>query len=166
MLIRPARAGEFEAVGALTVAAYTGDGHLATTAEYVEELRDARARASEATLLVAVDEEARVMGTVTFCLAGTTYAELARPGEAEFRMLAVAAEARNRGIGELLVARCIELARAAQCSGLVLCTMDSMVAAHRIYGRFGFRRAPDRDWEPVPGIRLMAFLLPLDQGPC
>jgi hypothetical protein len=34
-----------------------------------------------------------------------------------------------------------------------------MRAAHRAYERLGFRRAPERDWSPVPGIDLYAFAL-------
>jgi ribosomal protein S18 acetylase RimI-like enzyme len=162
VLIRPARPSEFDAVGQLTVEAYTVDGHLDATADYVEELRDAQSRAVGAQLLVALEREgAPVLGTVTFCLAGTPYAELARCGEAEFRMLAVAPEARKRGVGHQLVAHCVELAKGASCSGLVLCSLESMVAAQRIYGRFGFQRTPERDWEAVPGLSLLAFLLPL-----
>jgi hypothetical protein len=36
-----------------------------------------------------------------------------------------------------------------------------MTTAHRLYERLGFRRAPDRDFEPVPGILLWAYVLPL-----
>jgi hypothetical protein len=36
-----------------------------------------------------------------------------------------------------------------------------MRAAHRIYERLGFRRAPDRDWSPVPGVDLIAFVVSL-----
>ena len=32
-----------------------------------------------------------------------------------------------------------------------------MTAAHRLYERLGFVRAPDRDWGPVPGVDLVAF---------
>jgi predicted N-acetyltransferase YhbS len=162
VLIRPARPNELEIVGEITVAAYTADGHLDATSDYLDELRDAESRAADAELLVAVaGAEGPVLGTVTFCLAGTPYAELAGPGEAEFRMLAVASGARGQRIGGALVQRCVDLARAAGCTGVVICSMESMTAAHRIYGRFGFRRAPERDWEPVPGTRLIAFLLPL-----
>ncbi len=155
-------------MGELTVSVYTGDGYVAADSDYVAELRDAPSRAAEATLLVAVDESIEtpvvgtaVVGTVTFCLAGSTYADLAEPGEAEFRMLAVAPAARGRRIGEQLVGRCVELARAAGCSGLALSSMETMSVAHRIYQRFGFTRVPERDWEPAPGVRLVAFLLRL-----
>ena len=84
---------------------------------YADELRDAERRAREATLLVALlppgegdgatagDDDLVVVGTVTLAPYGTSYAEVAEPGELEIRMLAVAPEARRRGIAELLVAR-------------------------------------------------------------
>jgi hypothetical protein len=36
-----------------------------------------------------------------------------------------------------------------------------MRAAHAIYERLGFTRAPERDWSPLPGVRLLAFTLSL-----
>jgi ribosomal protein S18 acetylase RimI-like enzyme len=173
VLIRPARAEELAAAGEVTVAAYTSAGYLDPASPYVAELRDAATRAAAATLLVAVEGEgapepgaspasgAAVLGTVTFCLAGTPYAEVAVPGEAEFRMLAVDPRARGRGTGGALVRRCVELAEQAGASALTLCSMETMLPAQRIYRRLGFRRAPERDWEPTPGLRLVAFRLPL-----
>jgi hypothetical protein len=38
-----------------------------------------------------------------------------------------------------------------------------MRVAHRVYERLGFRRAPERDWSPVPGIELLAFVLALEE---
>jgi hypothetical protein len=40
-------------------------------------------------------------------------------------------------------------------------TQQSMSGAHRIYERLGFRRTPERDWSPVPGIDLFTYALPL-----
>ena len=31
------------------------------------------------------------------------------------------------------------------------------VAAQRLYQRAGFRRLPDRDWSPAPGVTLLAY---------
>ena len=39
--------------------------------------------------------------------------------------------------------------------------MTSMRAAHAVYRRAGFERAPERDWSPVPGVELLAFTLRL-----
>ena len=42
-----------------------------------------------------------------------------------------------------------------------MCSAWNMTTAHRIYQRIGFTRLPDRDWEPVPGVALLAFTLDL-----
>ncbi len=39
--------------------------------------------------------------------------------------------------------------------------MTSMTAARRIYERIGFVRDPERDWQPVPDIQLLGYVLPL-----
>jgi hypothetical protein len=36
-----------------------------------------------------------------------------------------------------------------------------MHAAHRVYERFGFTRAPERDWSPVEGLVLLVYVLEL-----
>ena len=168
MLIRPAAPDELAAVGELTVSAYAADGYLDGTEDYSDELRAAARRAELATLLVAVADRSnsvsqagQLLGTATFCLAGTPYAEVSRPGEAEFRMLAVAAEARGQGVGAALVQSCIDLARTAGSTALALCSLQEMLPAHRIYQRIGFVRAPDRDWDPHAGLTLVAFVLAL-----
>ncbi|MFP3988027.1 GNAT family N-acetyltransferase [Streptomyces sp. E11-3] len=164
--IRPARAEEYEALGELTAQAYLQDGHLDFGAEdpYLHTLRDVASRAAKAEVLVAVDSGgptgAAPLGGVTFAVAGTPLAEIARTGEAEFRMLAVDPAARGRGVGEALVRACLERARAAECTGVVLSTQASMHSAHRIYERLGFVRTPDRDWEPVPDlVSLLTYAL-------
>ena len=154
------------AVGDLTVAAYVSDGLLDPADDYVAVLRQAEDRAAAADLMVAVEptspsDRGRLLGTVTYCLAGTPYADVARPGEAEFRMLAVAPAARGRGVGSALTSWCVARAGADGCSALVLSSLPGMTAAHRVYGRLGFVRAPARDWEPRPGMSLVAYVLAL-----
>ncbi|PBC96303.1 acetyltransferase (GNAT) family protein [Streptomyces sp. Ag82_O1-15] len=83
----------------------------------------------------------------------STTTDLARPGEAEIRMLAVARESRGRAAGETLVRACVDHARATDgCVRVVLSSQRIMHAAHRIYERLGFTRAPDRDWNPLPDL--------------
>ena len=162
VVVRPARPDEVERAGELVHDTYVGDGLVAASSPYTRVLRDAASRAATAVLIVAVDEAGSMLGTVTYAPNGTPYAQVARDGEAEFRMLAVATTARRRGIARALVLDVVERARADGATGLVLSSSADMTAAHRLYAELGFLRTPERDWEP-PGdaISLRVFVLPL-----
>ncbi|MDV5148270.1 GNAT family N-acetyltransferase [Streptomyces sp. SBC-4] len=160
--IRAVRPEEYEELGDLTGLTYLNDGLLLHGEDdfYLAVLRDTARRAREAEVLVAVDADERIIGGVTYARGDTTWADIAVAGEAEFRMLVVAPEARGRGVGEALVRACADRAGAApECARLVLSTSPTMVSAHRIYERMGFVRTPERDWEPVPGFRLRTYSL-------
>ena len=161
LVIRPAHRDELTAVGALTLDAYAADGFVTATSPYAEELRDAATRAREAELYVAVDEDGALVGTVTFCPEGSPYQEVARPGEGEFRMLAVAPDARRRGVAEALVRMCVERSAELGYDAVVLSSMPVQRSAQRVYERVGFRRTPELDWRPRPEIELLAFRLDL-----
>ncbi|WP_059012262.1 GNAT family N-acetyltransferase [Streptomyces specialis] len=164
IVIRDARPEEYGAVGELTARAFLADG-LLTFGEadpYLTELRDAARRAVHAELLVAVAAAGRVpLGSVTFVGDGGELAHLAGEGEAEFRMLAVSPGARGRGVGEALVRECLRRARARGLRRVVISSASQMHTAHRLYGRLGFVRAPERDWEHLPGDPLHAFAVDL-----
>ena len=162
MTVRETRAEEFETVGQLVVSAYVGEGLVDADSGYVNELRDTAARSRDADLLVAVDEgQAQLLGTVTYCAGGSRYSEVAVPGEADFRMLAVDGAARGRGVGETLVRACLDRARAAGASTMRLSTKENMHAAHRLYERLGFHRTPELDWSPDADIKLLTYALDL-----
>lgn len=158
--IRRPRTDELDAVGRLTVAAYVGGGVIPADAPYLEFLGDAAHRDAEAELWVAVDERG-VVGTVTLVEPGSPLTEIAREGEAEIRSLAVAPGATGEGIGEALTRHTVDLARERGYTSMVLSSSTTMHAAHRLYERLGFTRLPERDWSPVPGVRLVAYTLPL-----
>lgn len=160
-VIRPVVPEELDAVGDLTVRVYLEAGFLPPESPYAAQLRDTARRARDAELLVAVDDNRAVVGSVTYAVHGGDYAELAGPGEGEFRMLVVAPEARKQGIGEALVRACLDRARAAGCTAMRLSTQTAMTDAHRLYERVGFTRTPDLDWSPAPGVALLAYFLPL-----
>ncbi|MFJ6390371.1 GNAT family N-acetyltransferase [Streptomyces sp. NPDC091972] len=164
ILIRPAQPTDYEPLGEITARAYLDDGLLAFGDEddwYLTELKDVAKRARTAEVLVAAEDN-HLLGGVTYVPHGGPLAELARPGEAEIRMLAVAHEARGRGVGQALVRACVERA-AVSGSDLVLCTQPTMHTAHRLYERLGFLRVPERDWHPVPGddFTLLTYKLTL-----
>ncbi|MET7693375.1 GNAT family N-acetyltransferase [Streptomyces sp. NPDC005483] len=165
ILIRPAEPADYERLGDITARAYLDDGLLAFGDEddwYLSELKDVAKRAAHAEVLVAV-LGTELLGGVTYVPDGGPMSEIARPGEAEIRMLAVSHEARGIGVGQALVQACIDRASAAG-AGIVLCTQPTMHTAHRIYERLGFTRAPERDWHPVPAapdFTLLAYELTL-----
>ena len=156
--VRPAHGtADIEAAGTIVAEAYAADGLAGD--DYRDRIRDASDRAANALLLVAVDEASGdVLGSVTYARAGTPYAQICRPGGAEFRMLGVRPQARGRGVGDALVRACLDQAAADDAIEMALSTMAEMQAAHRIYGRLGFVRTPERDWSPVPGTTLITFV--------
>ncbi|WP_433264294.1 GNAT family N-acetyltransferase [Actinosynnema sp. CS-041913] len=163
VVVRPAREDEWAAAGAITVEAYRVDRYIDShTGGYADELADTRARARDAELLVAVDTEDTLLGTVTIALPGSPYAEVSRSGEVEFRMLAVSPRARGRGVGEALVRAVISRAREVGARRVVMSSGETMTTAHRLYRRLGFRRFPERDWNPVPGVQLIAYAFSLE----
>ncbi|GAB2675396.1 GNAT family N-acetyltransferase [Thalassiella azotivora] len=159
VVVRAVREDELDAAGRVVADAYAADG-LAHD-DYLDVIADARTRARDAEVLVAVDGAGQLLGSVTFTVPPSPWAELSGPGEAEFRMLGVAPGARGRGVGEALVRACVDRARALGATRLRLCTQPESLAAHRLYGRYGFTRDPLRDWTPVPGIDLLAYVLEL-----
>ncbi|WP_436993376.1 GNAT family N-acetyltransferase [Streptomyces sp. enrichment culture] len=163
--IRHIQPDEHDALGEISARAYLEGGLLTRGADdpYVDVLRDVRRRAAEAEVLVAADPDGTLLGGVTFVpCGGTPWADIAGPDEAEFRVLAVSGAARGRGVGEALVRVCTDRARAREgCLRLVLSVLPAAASARRLYDRMGFARAPRRDWEPVPGVTLLAYELTL-----
>ncbi|WP_326738656.1 GNAT family N-acetyltransferase [Streptomyces sp. NBC_01022] len=166
--IRPVEPAEHALLGEITAEAYLGDGllHYGTDDPYLAKLRDVPRRAAEAEVLVAVDAQGRVLGGVAYAPPGNPWADIAAADEAEFRMLAVSREARGAGAGEALVRACIDRARGTEgVTGIVLSTLPAMRGAHRIYGRLGFVRTPERDWNPIDDLKLLAYRLDLRPAP-
>ncbi|MFC3690080.1 GNAT family N-acetyltransferase [Aquipuribacter hungaricus] len=149
-----------QACGRLVADVYGGEHLLEDEDGYLGTVADAMPRAREAVLLAAVDDDGLV-GTATYARALSRFAELAGPGEAEMRMLAVAPAARGRGVGRLLTTACVERAREEGCERFVLSSGPRMTGAHAMYEGMGFDRSPERDWSPVPGVDLRTYRLPL-----
>ncbi|WP_406072664.1 GNAT family N-acetyltransferase [Micromonospora sp. NBC_01638] len=164
--VRRAEPADFPAVARLTVAAYEADGQLKGEHGYGDVLADVSTRAASGEVLVAVDEVTdAVLGSVTFVLPGTPFAELAGPGEAEFRMLAVDPGAQGRGVGAALAGACVDRAAALGCTAVVICVRAGMAdSAHRLYARLGFVRSPEKDWSPLAGVDLLGLRLDLTRG--
>ena len=74
----------------------------------------------------------------------------------EMKRLFVRPEARGLRLGRALVNHVFEAARAIGYEEIVLDTLPSMVEAHRMYERLGFRDIPPYRENPVPGARYLA----------
>jgi len=168
LVVRQARPEEYAEAGRVTVEGYVADQLLSGHGEtadtgYELRLRDAGQRAREAELLVAVDDTGRVLGTVTWCPAGSPWRELAiQEDQGEFRMLSVAAASRRQGVGRALVDACLERARAAGMTEVVISSLPEMTAAHALYRRFVFLLAPGRPHRPILFVYPTLFRLRLD----
>jgi ribosomal protein S18 acetylase RimI-like enzyme len=174
MLIRDARREELPEVGELRVAAYVADGFMNPDSGYAPRLRTLGAD-GDGSVLVAISGggqpgqqedggPGRIIGTVMLRAWPDGGEIVTGPDEAEVRALAVAPQARRAGVGRALVAAVIERAARAGVRHLVLSSQQEMKPAHRLYEEAGFTRLPDRDWEPEPGVRLLAYGKVLDSG--
>lgn len=160
--VRSAHYDELERIGQISVEAYVADGLLDSDGIYEQYLRDAASRFEQAELLVAVDDGGTLLGSVTVARSGTAFAQVAREGELEFRMLATSLAARGRGIGALLTRAVADRARALGCGRVVLYVVDTNTRAIGLYRKLGFQRLAERDWQPHPSVRLVAFGLDLE----
>ena len=75
-------------------------------------------------------------------------------------MLAVSPLAQGRGVGEALARFAIDRFATQDVHAMVVSSLSTMHAAHRLYERLGFRRDAERDWSPAPGVDLLAYVLP------
>lgn len=145
--VRAMRDDEAPEVGRITLAAYDGYGDIGPG--YRPYLADPLARRDDAgALLVAVDDDGRVLGTVSYVTPNDEDWE-DRPtvnGDAGFRVLAVDPDAEGRGVATALVDACFDRAREAGAHRMLIVSMDWMHRAHDLYRRrYGFVRRPDLD---------------------
>jgi GNAT superfamily N-acetyltransferase len=165
--IRDARSDDRGAIEAVTLAAY--EQYAALMPAHWEGYRQnilATLAAAQSEAQIVAEEEGRVVGTVLLYPAGSV---MARPGGGsitltlpEVRLLAVAPPARGRGVGAALMDECVRRARQSGAAALTLHTADIMQAAMRLYERLGFRRAPELDIQPAPGVTIKGYRLGLE----
>ncbi len=159
--VRPVRPAEHPAVAELTVEVYARAMGSTLSPEYRRKLADVEHRVQSTLVLVAVETQGGVLGSVTYVPGPGPYAEFEATDEAGIRMLAVADRARRRGVGTALVEACVAEARRAGKARVSLHTTSEMTAAQRLYERLGFARDPERDWVPETGVSLLGYVLTL-----
>jgi ribosomal protein S18 acetylase RimI-like enzyme len=163
-VVRVARPDEHAAIGDLLLSSYGAGGHLKDDPGYAEHLADVSGRSEANPVLVAVRGD-RLVGSVTITPYGTPNSHDATATELEFRFLGVAPEAWGTGVAEALVAACEDYAVEAGLDAIVITVIAWNTPALRLYRRLGFRRVPERDRLPAPGIQLCALARPVGRTP-
>jgi ribosomal protein S18 acetylase RimI-like enzyme len=142
--VRVADRDDFERIGELTLAAYRALAVDHLWGGYEHDIADTAGRAGSTEVLVA-SLDGEIVGSVTYVAdSSSRWSEWTKPGEAQFRLLAVDTRVRHRGVGEALVRACLERA-SAESQPVVIHTTPWMASAQRLYERLGFTRRPDRD---------------------
>ncbi|HEY6566681.1 MAG TPA: GNAT family N-acetyltransferase [Actinomycetota bacterium] len=161
--VREATPTEYGAVGRVTAGAYREFVRPDSDWEdYLARIADVAERASRTTILVAVNEDERIVGSATLELTARVEPEddpSLSPEEAHIRMVGVAPDQRRRGIARALMVECIARARARDKRYVTLHTTARMDAAQRMYESLGFVRGPDRTFPD--GFVLMGYRLDL-----
>ena len=101
--------------------------------------------------------DGELLGTAVLVRSGNELRQIAKAGEAEIHLVAVKSSARRKGVAEALLHACQKRASELGANSLVLSTQASMVAAQRLYEKFGFRRNPGRDWSRDNNRSYMAY---------
>lgn len=159
--VREIRDEEIPEVSGLVLAAYRDD-YARLPEEYLAEIADVAARAARPRVWVAEDAtDGTLLATITTPRPGEVLSDVARPGEMDLRLLGVAAAARGRGIGSLMMRHGLRLGRIRAVTQVVLNTSTEMVAAYEMYDRMGFSRLWDREAEITredgTSFRLLAY---------
>ena len=160
LAVRPATQADDADVNRITVAAYLGAGHFPdATTGYMTHIQDAAQRRG-ATDVWVVERAGVVIAAVTLAELGNVWADIAREGELEFRLLVVDPEVQRSGAGSALVRSILdEGRRRAHIRRVVLTTNPDWVAANALYPRLGFALAPERAWVPsdAPHLTLSVY---------
>jgi len=162
MEIRPVRPDEYAEAGDLVASVYAT--LIPDLGDYADELRDVAGRIAWGAEVWVAEVEGRVAATVTYVPGPGRYAEYPDPLGAGIRMLAVLPGYQRRGIGRALVRDCLDRARADGRRAVYLHTTEWMAEAQRLYATMAFERLPELDWEPEPGVRLLAYRYLLEQS--
>jgi ribosomal protein S18 acetylase RimI-like enzyme len=167
--IRDIRRDEHAALGRLMVQVYSSLEGFPTPLEqprYYELLANIGQFAERpgARVLVAVTPQAELMGGVVYFADMTQYGSGGIASTVEdasgIRLLGVDPRFRGSGAGRALTVRCIDLARDAGHSQVILHTTAAMRVAWRMYERLGFVRAEELDFLQE-GFQVRGFRLAL-----
>lgn len=164
MIIRDAREEELTIIREQRVLAYEEhakkipEGHWLSLKKMLSSDTDVKPGVEQ----IVADLDGKIVGSVSLFPAkidayGGQVEELEYP---EIRMLAVAPEARGKGVATKLIAECIHRSKKQGFHSIGLHTGQFMEDAMRLYEHLGFERLPQFDFEPAgDGIIVKAYKL-------
>ncbi|KAF2078851.1 GNAT family N-acetyltransferase [Flavobacterium sharifuzzamanii] len=166
-IIRNAFPSEFEEIGKLLIHVYSqleGFPKENEQPNYYKMLANIGdfTKLPDTELLVATDEYSTILGAVVFFndmqYYGSGGIATQEKNAAGFRLLAVDANTRGKGIGKLLTQECIKKTTENHQNQLIIHSTLSMKTAWKMYENLGFKRSEDLDFMqgelPVFGFRL------------
>lgn len=160
--VRAAHPDEYARIDEVLDAAYAHDYGPRV---HHDDMHRSAVRAIEHDVLVALDDDGRVVGSVTVRRqAGPALHEDFDATDADVRLLGVAPEMRRQGIAAVLMRKVIANAASAGFLSVALKTGPHMHAAHRLYEALGFERVSEHDGLWIGGERvidLLAYRYPL-----
>ncbi|MGN6587022.1 MAG: GNAT family N-acetyltransferase [Solirubrobacterales bacterium] len=155
MLIRIEEAGDEDAAAIATLWTEAFHGPAAGMRAQPYELADVERARADGIVFIARDGEALAGAVVLYLPGSAPQRGVAEPEEAELTRLAVTRRFRRRGVGWALASRCIDSALEAEAAGIVLWSRPHQAAAHALYERLDFLRAPGRDTADDDGPKLV-----------
>jgi GNAT superfamily N-acetyltransferase len=172
LLIRGAESADYGAIRDVVIAAYAQYEDVLGPemfSRYLADLLDLETHASYGRLLVAEAEEG-IRGFAAFYPDASVQGFGLPSGWAGGRALAVHPAAREHGVARALLATTERLAREAGAPVFAFHTASFMTGAISLYGRLGYRRAPEYDFgmsaryggsgaAPVRSVAYLRYLL-------
>ena len=162
LIVRAARPEDDAAVGDLLVEGYLTAyarkmPHVVVDEQRKRDLRDVASKRATARVLVALDGNGRVVGTVALWPQGADGSEAWLPGFADLRHLATAPDLQGRGLSGPLLDEAERIAREELgAKGICLHVRRGNEGVRRLYERRGFLRDESGDLE-LPTVSLLAF---------
>ena len=157
---------DFARVTEIITGAYLHAGYFdSPDHHYLDVVRKVEERAQHAEIYVA-RRAGQTIATMTLVQHGSQYADVAREGELEIRMLSVDPAVQRSGAGQALVHAAIDRAR--QLPGVQavsLTTGGHWHGARRLYEKLGFSHVAERDF-PIPDtdVVLVVYVLELEKA--
>lgn len=164
MKIRNATNDEIAFIREQRVNAYNEHGKILPEEHWsaLKRAISSEADSQEGVELIVAELEGKIVGSVALFPPNIDAYEgyIEELDYSEIRMLAVAPDARGKGVASALVTECIERTKARGHKSIGLHTGEFMKSAIRLYEQFGFERVPQYDFEPAgDGIIVKGFRL-------